>query len=141
MDCVNRTRRIDPKTFRLGFPRHFFPFGSSDGSESFQAQPNLGTVFTKSDSTLFVALPVLKAQFRIFTWFFFILAVREQTLVPCFASRFILMEVALGRMPILTRRPRAGTFQMVSARLSKNAASLTSASGASFARRTSTSCH
>ena len=33
VDWVNRTRRIDPKTICLGFPRFFTLFGSSDGSE------------------------------------------------------------------------------------------------------------
>ena len=62
---------------------------------------------------------------------------REQTLVPCFASRFSFIELTFGRMPILTRWSRTSTFQIVSARLSKNSASLTSASDASFSRRAS----
>ena len=39
-------------------------------------------------STLVVAFSVLKAVFLLFIWLFFNLKVREQTLVPCFASRF-----------------------------------------------------
>ena len=45
-DCVNRTRRIDPKTSCLGFHRYFTLFRSSDGSESCETQPNCGTMFT-----------------------------------------------------------------------------------------------
>ena len=51
---------------------------------------------------------------------------------PCFSSLFSFVEITLGRMPILTRRSRASTFQEVFAWLSKNSVSLTSASDASF---------
>ena len=53
----------------------------------------------------------------------------------------VFRELTSGRMPILTTWYRTTTFQKASARLSKNSASLTSASGASSSRRTSTSCH
>ena len=99
---MNCTRRIDPKTSCLGFPRHFtLFFGSSDGSASCETQPSGGTVFHKSHSTRVVAFSVLKAIFRLFTWLFFNLVVREQTLVPCFASRFSFIELTFGRIPIL----------------------------------------
>ena len=79
-----------------------------------------------------VQFSVLRAHLRLFTWLFFNLSVREQTLVSCFASLFRFAELTFGRMPILTRGSRTSTFQTVSARLSKNSASLTSASDAAF---------
>ena len=42
---------------------------------------------------------------------------------------------------MLAGRSRTSTFQIVSARLSKNSAKLNSASDASFSRLASTSCH
>ena len=67
---------------------------------------------------------------------------REQTLVSCFASRFSFIELTtFGKMPTLKVWSRTSTFQKVSARLSKNSASRTSASDASFSRHASTSCH
>ena len=45
---------------------------------------------------------------------------REQTLIPGFASRFCFVELTLGRMPRFTKRSRASTFQVMSARLSEN---------------------
>ena len=45
---------------------------------------------------------------------------RKQTLVSSLTTRFILVELTLGRMPIFTRRSRASAFQIISARLSKN---------------------
>ena len=57
---------------------------------------------------------------------------REQTLVPSFTSRFVLIELTFGKMPILTRRSRASTFQIVSARLSKNDTRITFALGYFF---------
>ena len=75
IDCVNRTRRIDPNTFCLGFPRYFTLFGSSDGSESWETQ-----IATALLSSLFPFWGS-KALFRLFTWLFFNLVMREQTLV------------------------------------------------------------
>ena len=54
---MTRTRRIDPKTFRIGFPRSSFSFGDLDGSESCLTQPNCGTVFT-------IATALLSSLFR-----------------------------------------------------------------------------
>ena len=53
-------------------------------------------------------------------------------LSPALHPDSVFKDFTLGRMPILTRWYRTSTFQIVSARLSKNSASLTSASGASF---------
>ena len=99
------------------------------------------TFFDNSYSTLVVALCVLRvtAFFRLFTWLFINLVMREQTLVPCFASRFSLREFTFGRMPIFTRRSRASTFQIISARLSENSIMVTFASDTSFLRHTLTS--
>ena len=47
---------------------------------------------------------------------------REQTLITGLATRFTFIELALRRVPVFTRRSRAGTFQIISARLSKNGA-------------------
>ena len=81
------------------------------------------------------------ALFLLFVWLFVNLMMREQTLVPCFASRFVLIELTFGRMPILTRRSRTRTFQIISALLSKNGTLVLFASDTSFPRHTSTSCH
>ena len=64
---------------------------------------------------------------------------REQTLIPGFATRFSFVELTLRRMPIFTRRSRASTFQILSARLSKNSTMVTFASDTSLPRHTSTS--
>ena len=48
------------------------------------------------------------------------LMMREQTLITGFAARFFFVEFAFGRMPKFTRRSRASTFQIISARLSEN---------------------
>ena len=126
-----------PKAFCIGFPRDSTPLWDSNDRDP----THLWYSFHNSYSTLVVAFSVLKALSLLFTWLFFNVAVWKQTLVPCFASRFSSMELTFGRMPIHTRRTRTSTFQIVSARLSRKSASLTSASGASFSRRTSTSCH
>ena len=81
------------------------------------------------------------ALFRLFVWVFINLMMLEQTLIPCFTSRFCFVELTFGRMPILTRRFRASTFQIVSTRLSKNDTRITFALDTSFPRHTSTSCH
>ena len=79
VDCVNRTRRIDPKTSCVGLPRYFSLFGSPDDSESCETQPFCGTVFTKATAFLSsLSLPHWEwvALLRLFIWFFFNLAVR-----------------------------------------------------------------
>ena len=53
-----------------------------------------------------------------FLWLFVWL--REQTFIVDFATHFCVVELTLVRMPILTRRSRASTCQILSARLSKN---------------------
>ena len=51
------------------------------------------------------------ALFRLFIWLFINLVMRKQTLVSSLTTRFNFIEWTLGRMPIFTRRSRAGTFQ------------------------------
>ena len=58
------------------------------------------------------------ALFRLFVLLFVNLMMREQALIPCLTSRFVVIELTFGSMPILTRRSRASTFQVVSTRLS-----------------------
>ena len=55
-------------------------------------------------------------------------------------SRFILIKLTFGRMPIVTKRFSANTFQQVFALLSIGLPRMASASEAPFSRRTSTSC-
>ena len=109
VDCVNLTRRIDPKTFRLEFPRYFILFGSSDGSESFETQCNWGTVFTIVTAPLSSLFPFWK----IFSAFHLVV------LQPCSAGtdtcpllciRVSFIELTFGRMPILTRWSRRSTL-------------------------------
>ena len=66
---------------------------------------------------------------------------RKQTLVSSLTTRFSFIETTFGRMPMFTRRSRASTFQIITARLSKNGSMVTFASDASFPRHTSTSCY
>ena len=77
----------------------------------------------------------------LFVWLFIHLMMQEQTLISRFASRFNFVELTLGRMSIFTRRSRASTLQIISARLSKSGTMVTFASDTSFPRHTSTSCH
>ena len=53
---------------------------------------------------------------------------RKQTVV----SSLTIVELALGRMPISTRRSRASAFQIISARLSENGTMVTFSTLASF---------
>ena len=66
---------------------------------------------------------------------------RKQTLVSSLTNRFCFVELTLGWMPIFTRRSSASTFQIISARLSKDDTRITFASDTSFTRHTSTSWH
>ena len=91
--------------------------------------------FSKIATALLSSLSLhLQTLFRLFTWLFFNLVVREQALVSCFASRFCYMELTFGRMPRLTRWSRASTFQEEFARLSKNGPMANFASDTSFSR-------
>ena len=59
---------------------------------------------------------------------------------PGFSARFTFIELALRRVPIFICRSRAGTFQIISARLSKNSGTMvTFASDTSLPLHTSTS--
>ena len=63
----------------------------------------------------------------------------EISTLPNFAARFCFIELSFGRMPILTRRFTASTFQEVFARLSIELPGLAFASDVAFSRRTSAS--
>ena len=79
------------------------------------------------------------ALFLLFIWLFINIVMRKQTLVSSLTTLFIYIDLALGRMPIFSRLSRTGTSQMISARLSKNAPTVTFALDTSFPRHTSTS--
>ena len=117
---MNRTRRIDPKTFGIGFPRGCLPLQETNASET---QPDCRTVFTVATAFLSSFSPSfvgIVAFLRFFVWLCINLVMREQTLIPGFAALCCFVNLTLGRMPIFTRRPRASAFQMISARLSEN---------------------
>ena len=77
---------------------------------------------------------------RLFVWLFVNLTYDAgQDTYPSFTSRFVLIELTVGRMPTLTKRSRASTFQITSARLSKKSTMVTFALDTSFHRHTSTS--
>ena len=127
---LNRTRRIGSNTFT--------PFlqivAESGGSVSCDTQLNCRTLFT-------IATALLSPPFfLLFVWLFFNLPVREGALSAEFTSRFSFIELTFGRMPILTERFGASTFQEVFTRRSIELLRLASASGISFSRHTSTSC-
>ena len=71
----------------------------------------------------------------LFVWLFINLMMREQTLIPGSAPRFCFVKLTFGSMPIFTRRSRASTLQIISARLSENGTMVT------FASDTSSSTH
>ena len=74
----------------------------------------VATSFLSSLSLLFGML----LFFCLSMWLFINLVMRKQTHVSI-TTRFIFTELNLGRMPIFSRRSRAGTFQIISARLKR----------------------
>ena len=136
---MNRTRRIDPKTFRIGILRSSVSFGDPDGSESCETQPTCGKVFTIATALLSSLLPFGRLFFGFFIWLFFNLKVREQTLVTCFTSQFCFLQIDI-REDANTHKVISCIFQEVSARLSKNPARVTFASDNPFSRHASNSC-
>ena len=79
--------------------------------------------FHKSHRILVDAFSVfvgMVAFLWLFVWLFINLMMRDQTLISGFATRFCLGKLTLGRVPIFTRLSRAGTSQIISARLSEN---------------------
>ena len=135
VDCMNRTRRIDSKTFSHRVSSKLCAFRRFCWLWVLRETTQLRCSFSQWP------LHVLISLFRHFIWLLVNFIVREHTLISCFATRFSLKALTFGRMPTLTKRSCASTFQIVSARLSKNSVSLTSASDASLSRRASTSCH
>ena len=123
VDWVNRTFRIDPKTFCIGFPRNCLPLWETNASESCETQPQLWYTFHNSRCILVVALSSfwwIVALLWLFVWLFINLLMREQTLIPGFAARFCFLKLTLGRMPIFTKGSLASTLQIISARLSEH---------------------
>ena len=138
------TFRIDPKTSCIGFSPRLFVFLRIQCFRVLRDATQLWYIFHNSHSILvfaFSSFVGIVAFLRPFVWLFINLEVRKQTRVPCLTSRFVFLELTLGKMPILTRRSRASTFQIISARLSKNGTMVTFASDTSLPRHTSTSCH
>ena len=91
---------------------------------SCETQPNCGTIFT-SHCILVGRRSLFWVRkwshlFRLFVGLFVNLMMQEQTRISCLTSRFVFIELTFGKMPILTKRSRAHTFQIVSTRLSKN---------------------
>ena len=116
---VSRILRIGPKTFCIGFP----------GTSTFRNQcfrvlrdaTQLWYTWPQHSCRRFLFfLEGIVVFLWLFVWLFINLVMREQTLVRCFTTRFCFVELTLGLMPKITRRSRASTFQLISARLSKN---------------------
>ena len=98
-----------------------------------EKQPNCGTIFTIATAFLLSFLFFCgNGSFFLLFVLFVNLVMREQALIPGFASRFCLKDLTLGRMPILTKRSRASTFQEECAWLSKNHTRVTFASDTPF---------
>ena len=120
VDPVNRTLWIGSKTFCIGLLRLFTLRNECIWILWYTTQ--LWYTSHNSHRILVVAFSSFwdVALFRFFIWLFINLVMRKQTLVSSLTTCFIFIELALGRMPLFTRRSRAGTFQIISARLSKN---------------------
>ena len=120
---VNRTRRLGSNTL--------LPFleivEEPGGSVSCNTQLNCRTLFTAATALLLSS-------------FFGFLFGCSSTFQWEITSRSRLKELTFRRMPILTRRFGASTFQEVFTRRSIGFLRLASASGISFSRHTSTSC-
>ena len=85
-------------------------------SESCDTQPNCDTLFTIATAFL-STLSLLCGNSRLSLAFCLVVHephVAGTKLITGFATRFIFVELALGRMPIFARRSRAGTFQIPS---------------------------
>ena len=123
VDWVNRILRIGPKTFCIGFPWACLPLWESNNSKVLRDTTHLRCNFHNSHCLFVVAFYDAGT-----------------TLVPCLHPDSFFTELTFVRMPILTKRSRPSTFQIVSARLSKNDPRITFALDSSFPRCTSTSC-
>ena len=141
VNCVNRTRRIDPKTLRLAvFPillavrKSWWLWVLRDTSQSWYS-------FSQWLQHVCLRFSFLKALCRLFICLFFNLVVRAQTLVSCFASRFSFIELTFGRMPTLERWSRTSTFQIVSAKVVEEFCQSDFCLWRFFSRLASTSCH
>ena len=81
---MNRTFRIDPKTFCIGFPGDCFPL-----CESCETQPNCGTLFTIATAFLSsLSFVGIVAFLWLFVWLFINLVMRETCTYPRFCIPF-----------------------------------------------------
>ena len=71
VDWVNRTRRIDPKTICVGFPRDCFPLWETNASESCEEQPIWDSIFTTSHCIFYRRFLFFCGTGRSFFRFFF----------------------------------------------------------------------
>ena len=127
---VNRTRRMVPKL--LG---PFLEIAADSGGSAFcDTQLNCHTLFT-------TATALLSPSFFGFLlgWPSTCLCGKRALCAEC-TTRFKLVELTCGTMPILTSWFSASVFQEVFTRLSIELPRLVSTSDVSFSRRTSTSC-
>ena len=92
---MNRILRIESQDFLRRVPWYFTPFGSRDGSESCEAQPNCGTVF-HSYSTFVFAFSVLRVESsfdRLLTRLFFNLAGTDSCPLLCIPIQFYNIDI------------------------------------------------
>ena len=111
---LNRTFRIDSQDFLHRVSQDCLPLWEINASESCETQPNCGTFFTKATaflSSLSVLGERMVVLFLLFVRLFVNLVMREQTLIPCLTSRFVLKELTFGLVQLIllffdTLRPR-----------------------------------
>ena len=136
--CLTQRRLSDsfvffefvPKLFASGFTGTVFLFKKPMLLSLARRNP-IVVHFHNSHSVLvfaFSSFVGIVAFVWLFVWLFVNLMMREQTLISSFTSRVFFVELALGKMLIFTRRSRASTFHLISARLSKNGTTFTFAS-------------
>ena len=121
VDFVNRTLWIAFKTFCIKFPRNSFVPGEASASESCDTTQLLHTFHNSHSAFVFTFSSFWEAFLRPFY-----LVVHQpcneetNTRLLTLQPVFDFIRMALGRMPLFTRRSRAGTSQMIPARSSKN---------------------
>ena len=131
-----------PRLLALGFPRDCFSTFKNQCFRVLRNATQLWYNFHNSHSIFVVACSSfveMVALLRLFVWLLVNLIMPDQTTCPRLYIPLLFVKWTLGRMPIFTRRSRARTFQIISARLSKNGTMVTFASDTSFPRHTSTS--
>ena len=110
---MNRTFRIDPKIFLQGVSPGLF---STLRNQRIRVLRDATQLWYNSHNSHSILVVIFSSFVRIvaflwlFVWLFINLMMREQTLMPGFATRFRPVESTLGWMPIFTRSSRAGTL-------------------------------